>query len=104
MDMGGCVALRPDGNVVSFLWDEPHGLKVQNDVLWRNRALYQGSRKYPELTVLVPARPPEAEDCPQCGGSGTPRLALEAGIENLVCSCGGLGWVLPPALAGGEGA
>jgi hypothetical protein len=92
-DMGGCTALRPDGEIVSFAWDAPHGLKIEDDLRMRNAALYQGSSKYPELAVLVPARPPTARDCPHCGGSGAPLLALPAGAENIVCFCGGLGWI-----------
>jgi hypothetical protein len=93
LDLGGCTALRSDGEIISFAWDAPYGLKVEDDLRLRNAALYQGSRKYPELAVLVPARPPTARDCPHCGGSGASPLALQVGAENMVCFCGGLGWL-----------
>jgi hypothetical protein len=56
LDVGGCCALRFDGEIVSFAWDEPHGLAPVDDHRLGNAALYQGSLKYPELAPLVPAR------------------------------------------------
>ncbi len=91
-DMGGCIALRPDGAIVTFAWDEPHAFEVVVDDRLRNVALYQGSLKYPEITALVPSRPADAIDCPHCGGAGTPLLAGNT-IPNVICFCGGLGWV-----------
>jgi hypothetical protein len=46
LDMGGCLAIRADGEIISFLWDEPHDAKIERDARWRNIALYQGSLKY----------------------------------------------------------
>jgi hypothetical protein len=100
LDMGGCYALRRDGEVVSFAWDEPHGLAVVADDRLRNAAFYQGSLKYPELNALVPARPPNAIDCSSCGGTGT--LSLEGrSAPNVICFCGGLGWVPVGSSKGG---
>jgi hypothetical protein len=52
-DMGG-LAMRADGEIISFRWDEPHDAKIERDARWRNIVLYQGSLKYPEL---APTRP-----------------------------------------------
>ncbi|MGH7733320.1 MAG: hypothetical protein ACREOE_06360, partial [Gemmatimonadales bacterium] len=68
LDMGGCLAIRADGEVISFQWDEPHDVRVEQDAHWRNVALYQGSLKYPELAPLVPARPIDARPCEHCAG------------------------------------
>jgi hypothetical protein len=99
MDMGGCYALQLDGAVVTFAWDEPHGLAVVDDERLRNIALYQGSRKYPELATLVPARPLQAADCRSCGGTG---IVLVEGrsFPDIICFCGGLGWI--PASSSGD--
>ncbi len=92
MDIGGCYALRLDGEVVTFAWDEPHGLSAVDDERLRNTALQQGSRKYPELATLVPARPSEAVDCRSCGGTGV--IVVEGrSFPNIICACGGLGWI-----------
>ncbi len=92
LDMGGCLAIRADGEIISFRWDEPHDVKIERDVRWRNSALYQGSLKYPELAPLVPSRPTDATPCGDCAGIAATRAQ---GIKNIVCYCGGLGW-LPP--------
>lgn len=92
MDMGGCFALRANGEVVSFAWDEPHQLAVVSDERLRNVALCQGSLKYPELAAAVPRRTPDSIDCPSCGGTGTLPIAGK-NVANVVCFCGGLGWV-----------
>jgi len=92
LDMGGCLAIRADGEIISFLWDEPHDVKIERDPRRRNIALYQGSLKYPELAPLVPSRPTDAKPCGNCAGIAAIRAQ---GIDNVVCACGGLGW-LPP--------
>jgi hypothetical protein len=104
LDMGGCLALQPDGNVVSFLWDEPDHIRTEPDERIRNMAYFQGSHKFPGLAVLVPTRPPSAETCSDCGGTGRvsfgpeqdEAFARSSGLEvadAIVCSCGGLGWL-----------
>lgn len=92
-DMGGMFALRPDGEVISYGWDEPHDVAVLRDARLRNAVLFRGSMKYPELGALVPARPTDAIPCPHCEEVA----AIQREIKNIVCFCGGLGW-LPPTL------
>src|SRR5262249_17155459 len=93
LDSGGCFALRPDGHVLSLLWDEPHELRIEQDERVRNIALYQGSLKYPGLSHLVPTRPSGAIPCPACDGTGRVRGLPNGLAEKIVCSCGGLGWL-----------
>jgi hypothetical protein len=89
-DMGGCYAIRCNGDIVSFAWDSPGELRLEEDPRIRNMAIFQGSKKHPALRALVPPRPADARDCPHCGGRG----ALPAPMpENVICYCGGLGWV-----------
>lgn len=91
--LGGGIALRPTGEVVEFFWDSPRDTKEVCDSRLMNIALSQGSQKYPELEVLVPPRPSSASVCSYCNGTGYPSSALNSKIENIVCYCGGLGWI-----------
>ena len=91
--LGGGMALRPTGEVFEFSWDNPRDTKEVDDPRLMNIALFQGSKKYPDLEALVPARPSGATVCPYCEGTGYPSSALNSNIENLVCYCGGVGWI-----------
>jgi len=91
LDMGGCFAVHPNGQMISFCWDTPDELRVEADPRIRNMAIYAGSEKYPALREFVPTRPTDAVQCPYCQGKGKPP---ESGlIDNLRCYCGGLGWL-----------
>jgi hypothetical protein len=93
MDMGGCLAIRTDGEIVSFVWEKEGTVKVENDLRVRNVALFQGSKKYPELEALMPSRAEKDRTCPDCKGTGVPPVALSPGLEGIVCYCGGVGWI-----------
>jgi hypothetical protein len=92
-DMGGCYLIRPDGEIVSFAWGSPSDWAIERDSRIRNIALFEGSKKYPELRTLAPVRPPSARDCPHCKGTGVDPIAAEHGLSNVKCYCGGLGWI-----------
>jgi len=98
-DMGGCAAIRPSGEIVTWAWDEEANISVENAPLERNRALFQGAAKYPALLPLLPPRPVDAETCGQCKGTGKGSGLPEAFPGQFVCSCGGAGW-LPAAVVG----
>jgi hypothetical protein len=93
LDMGGCYGLRPSGEVVSFLWDEPEQIRTETDDRIRNVAYCQAARKYPVLASIVPRRPPDAVLCAQCGGSGRCAGVPDRVAQSVVCYCGGLGWL-----------
>jgi hypothetical protein len=93
LDMGGCYAIRPDGEVISFAWDDEKDYQVEQDRRTKNIALFEGGQKYPELKELIPARTLEDQDCPHCNGTGTLPINAELGVRNLLCYCGGLGWI-----------
>jgi len=93
LDMGGCFCLRSDGEIVSFIWDEPHQLRAEGEERIRNLVLFQAAKKFPELEELTPSRPTTALDCDFCKGTGIvidlpPNLA-----RDILCFCGGLGWL-----------
>lgn len=94
LDWGGCFALRPSGEVVSFTWDKPQQLRVEPDERIRNLTYFQATLKYPRLASLVPQRPLNAVVCSYCHGSGRwggGRLPDDL-AKSIICNCGGLGW------------
>ncbi len=95
VDIGGGVALSPDGELIVFIWDEPQSIQPVSDPHLRFVALVAGSERYPELASLSPQRTLNDRDCPVCNGKGR-LLDLEAhGIDtkHVRCYCGGLGWL-----------
>ncbi|MDX2043859.1 MAG: hypothetical protein SF097_21770 [Acidobacteriota bacterium] len=97
-DMSGCYAIRANGEIVSFLYDDKRDLRLETDPRILNIALFQGSKKYPELNVLIPSKPDDAVECPHCDGTGNEKWSAKHGLDFIVCYCGGLGW-LPPETA-----
>jgi hypothetical protein len=93
LDMGGCLGLRPTGEVASFLWEEPTTLRPETDLRIRNLAYYQVSLKHPELALLVPRRPAGAVTCTYCAGSGRCSGLPAELADKIVCYCGGIGWL-----------
>ena len=93
LDMGGCYAIRPDGEIISFAWDDEKNFQVEQDRRTKNIALYEGSQKYPELSELLSARRSEDQDCPHCNGTGSLPINAKLGVKNILCYCGGLGWI-----------
>jgi len=92
---GGGVALRSDGELIGFLWDEPRSIKVETDPHLRFLAVVEGSKNHTELACLAPIRSADDRDCPLCDGTGRLRELEEAGIntKNIACYCGGTGWL-----------
>ena len=93
LDMGGVMALRLDGEVVCFTWEEPDRLELESDVRIRNLVFFQAARKFPELKPLVPSRPADARECETCRGTGTVTGLTDELATAVVCFCGGLGWL-----------
>jgi hypothetical protein len=95
LDMGGCYGIRPNGEIVSFSWDEPYKLDTENDPRIWNIVLFQGAKKYPGLKELVPVRSPDSIECPHCSGTGVNQGLKELGLSSdvIVCYCGGIGWL-----------
>ena len=93
LDMGGCLAIRPYGEIVSFAWDEEQNYVVERDRRLCNIALFQGSEKYPELLHLITPRTLLDKDCPHCDGTGIHPINATLRMGNILCYCGGLGWI-----------
>ncbi len=93
LDMGGCFAIRMDGEIVSFAWDEEQDHVVERDRRLCNIALFEGSKKYPELLQLMTPRNSSDKDCPYCNGTGIAPMSEALKMDNIRCYCGGLGWI-----------
>jgi hypothetical protein len=94
-DWNGGVAIRSDGELIGFLWDEPQSIKVETNQHLRFLALVEGSQSHNELSCLVPIRTADDRDCPLCSGTGRLRELEVAGIDTtqIRCYCGGMGWL-----------
>jgi hypothetical protein len=90
-DWGGGVAIRPDGELLGFLWDEPDSVKVETDPHLRFLACLVGAEDYAELAALLPVRTVQDRDCPLCKGRGV--IAGFEELKNIRCYCGGAGWL-----------
>ncbi len=86
------LGLRPDGSFVRWDYENDRAtVKPLSDAYWQRMAICQGTRKYPELRALLPERPATALTCPACGGSGQ----MSGAPPQIVCQCGGTGWIIP---------
>ncbi len=92
LDMRGCIAIRPDGTFVSHEWDTDV-YKEETNPAWHLLALAHGSKRYPVLEAMLPAKTPDTLVCSVCNGTG--KLVLGDRIfEHGGCgNCFGLGWV-----------
>ena len=88
------VCLSPSGEIVAFIWDDLSNPIPQNDPKNVNAYLFRGIKKYPELIDLMPMRGNEDIECDSCSGTGVSPIAEKIGRpDDIICSCGGLGWV-----------
>lgn len=92
-DMGGCYAIRSNGEVVSFLWDEPDSLRVELEQRVCEMVYYQAFLKFPQLESMIPQRPDDALVCGLCDGTGKVKGIAERHVHAVICGCGGMGWV-----------
>jgi len=85
------LGVRPDGSFIR--WDHEDdraSVKPLSNAYWQRMAIIQGAKKYSELRALLPERPAEALTCDACDGSGQ-----MSGAPQVVCQCGGIGWIIP---------
>jgi hypothetical protein len=98
-DFMGCWAVDMAGQLVFFSWDAPEEIKPVSDhpvhAAGTHAALGYGSARFPALKMIRPVRPADAVPCTSCDGTGR----MPEVPENIVCACGGLGW-LPPSSRG----
>ena len=93
LDMGGFYGLREDGTVIAVGWDSSAGEERTTSLRERDLALLAGSERYQFLRPLLPVRSTSDRKCLVCDGTGIEPNAAAAGLTNVRCWCGGLGWV-----------
>jgi len=91
-DMGGVIALSPDGEIVSWAWEDEDRRSTSHHSIERHVVMFQGAAKYPRLRPFLPHRTPDSQVCQSCRGSGRP-LGIPDAIPSIVCACGGAGWL-----------
>ena len=87
----GWYGINLDGDIVGTDGIEPLKIVKEEDPTLINVALFQGIKRYPELSPLTPIRKEGDLTCPYCKGTGEysePSLTV-----NVLCFCGGLGWI-----------
>ena len=99
--IGAEAYLRPDGSV--WYYEAVDWVNDAEKYEWREGrgndrwvALTLGSKRIPELRRLLPTRPPNAPDCPRCGGRGEILVSRQSNGEErgIACpGCGRLGWI-----------
>ena len=92
-DMGGFYGVTTSGELLEFVWDGDERGIVVTDERAVHSTWFQAAKKYPELAVFLPDRPPSAQACELCEGTGTPADLPEQLADVIVCYCGGSGWL-----------
>jgi len=83
------LGIRPDGTLVRWNHeDDPTHLHELDNAFQQRMAIKQAVDRYPELEALIPPRPDDAVVCEKCSGSGKAHA-------QVICECGGVGWVIP---------
>ena len=90
--MGGVFAINAGGDTICFIYDDPEP-GIERDPRIQNTVIFHGSKKYPELKRFVPPRPPNAQTCSSCNGTGIVPISRPLKYDNFNCYCGGLGWI-----------
>ena len=98
-DMGGCLAVQANGEILCIPDEPTTAVHVETDPLQRNLALVQASKRYPDLQALYPVRPSDATLCCDCTGTGINPVTATAGFEAIICRCGGTGWLPAKSLS-----
>ncbi len=89
-----CYCINLNGEIILF--DSEYNVENKKITEKRliNLVLCQGIKKYPELKELMPIRSENDINCSHCNGTGIEPLAKELNlVENIICWCGGLGWI-----------
>jgi hypothetical protein len=92
VSMSGFYAVNDKGELLTFTFDRLAEPIIESDKRISNTVFFHGSQTYPELIPLVPIKPVDGRECPYCFGTGiAPNQPPR--VNNLVCYCGGLGWI-----------
>jgi hypothetical protein len=91
--IGSTWLLRPDGSLLDVDSDFGKPLQPLPEDL-HVTAIVAGCERYPWLRELLPARPDDAIDCPQCLGRGQLHASGAEDQHGVFCpACQALGWI-----------
>ena len=93
LDWTGFFGLRVDGELLYVGWDAPHSTEIVTEPQWRRIAFTKAAERFRELASLCPQRTADSIECPGCDGHGRLFLDGKELPDNIVCYCGGLGWI-----------
>jgi len=88
--------LSPDGELFALdLWEEGTQPEIEKDIHTKTTVINVASEWFPELKELLPARPGDADDCPDCEGRGRLLITDYYGKPAAIScpKCMTLGWV-----------
>ncbi len=85
-------AITSTGDIV--IWSTEKDVRFIEEISRQlfHASLMEGVKRYSNVEFLIPPRPHEAVTCDACFGTG--RIPHK-GLENLICICGGVGWLAP---------
>lgn len=91
-DISGYIAIRPNKSLV-FWRGEGTEFEDEIEPVFRMIALVSGSKRYPELSELIPEKTTDALPCHNCKETGK-TIFFEEHSDVVICGkCLGLGWV-----------
>ncbi|MEM8532055.1 MAG: hypothetical protein AAGF95_14515 [Chloroflexota bacterium] len=89
--------VRPSGEVLVwiFLSEDEEDIRPEPHAWVRYFVIREGAEQFPDLSELLPPRPAESKDCPDCQGTGTIWIASSAGRKapRPCRPCDSLGWL-----------
>lgn len=85
-------AITSSGDIVVWNTETDVSFIQEIDTQLFHASLMAGVKRYPDLQFLIPSRPDDAVTCDACCGTG--RIPHK-GFENVICVCGGVGWLAP---------
>jgi hypothetical protein len=95
-DLWVAIFLTPDGELFAVDMISPDAERFPVTMLWQQLLyLNMATQYFPELAATLPARPPDAIDCPDCAGRGhiDNRTESGGGSATWPCRhCGAMGW------------
>jgi hypothetical protein len=95
VDWSGFLGIDCTGQICSVAMNSATEPRFVTDPRMSRIAQASGAESFPELAFLRPVRPLNSENCPSCGGTGKAPMGGDPDAGNVVCYCGGLGWLLP---------
>ncbi len=85
------IAICTDGRILA--WESDFGEIMSEPVedIFIRTSLFRAASVHPEMCSLMPRRSDNAATCDMCAGTGI--IQYRELPANLICQCGGVGWL-----------